>query len=87
MSNTEARQAALERRDHFEFEPTSLVSYQSKGKILALGDSDSLASCADLRISIPTERSFAPHRPGAIESFGSTEGVPRPRPYPAFCTV
>ena len=36
MSNVDARQQALAVRDAFEFEPTSLVSYQSTGKVLSL---------------------------------------------------
>ena len=38
MSNTDARRRALEVRDDFELEPTSLFSYQSAGKVIVLGD-------------------------------------------------
>jgi ferredoxin len=48
MSNANARQQALALRDAFEFEPTSLVSYQSTGKVIALGDDDALAKCSEL---------------------------------------
>jgi ferredoxin len=48
MSNVDARQQALAVGDAFEFEPTSLVSYQSTGKVIALGDDDALAKCSEL---------------------------------------
>ncbi len=48
MTNSEARQQALAIRDAFQFQPTSQVSYQSAGKIIALGDSDSLSRCDEL---------------------------------------
>jgi hypothetical protein len=48
MTNIDARQQALAVRDAFEFEPTSLISYRSSGKVIALGDDDALAKCADL---------------------------------------
>jgi ferredoxin len=48
MSNADARQQALALRDAFEFESTSLVSYQSTGKVVALGDDDALAKCSEL---------------------------------------
>lgn len=48
MSNVDARQQALAVRDAFEFEPTSLVSYQSTGKVIVLGDDDALAKCSEL---------------------------------------
>jgi len=56
MSNSEARLQALEKRDAFEFEPTSLITYRSKGRVLALGDADSLASCAELPAGIDLEK-------------------------------
>lgn len=55
MSNIEARKQALAVRDAVEFEPTSLVGYQSGGKVLALGDAESLASCAGLPDGIRLE--------------------------------
>jgi hypothetical protein len=48
MSNSDARQQALEVHDAFEVEPTSLISYRSRGSILAFGDPAALARCADL---------------------------------------
>ncbi len=48
MSNKQAQQQALALRDSFEFEPTSLVSYQSAGKVIVVGDDDALQRCADL---------------------------------------
>ena len=56
MSNAIARKAALERRDAIEFEPTSLIGYSSRGKILALGDADSLARCDGLPAGLDLER-------------------------------
>jgi len=52
MSNIGAREQALAVHDAFEFEPTSLLSYQSAGKLLALGDEAALKNCADLPSSI-----------------------------------
>jgi ferredoxin len=52
MSNRQAQQQALALRDSFEFEPTSLVTYQSAGKVLAVGDDDGLKLCADLPASL-----------------------------------
>jgi len=52
MSNIEARDQAMALHDAFEFEPTSLLSYQSAGKLLALGDEAALKNCADLPASI-----------------------------------
>ena len=48
MSNKQAQQQALALRDNFEFEPTSLVTYQSAGKVIVVGDDDALQRCADL---------------------------------------
>ena len=42
MSNSDARQQALALFAAFKFEPTSLISYQSAGKVLALGDESQL---------------------------------------------
>ncbi|MCP4471301.1 MAG: 4Fe-4S dicluster domain-containing protein [Gammaproteobacteria bacterium] len=52
MSNVEAREQAVALYDAFEFEPTSLLSYRSAGKLLALGDEAALRKCADLPASI-----------------------------------
>jgi len=52
MSNTDAREQAVALYDAFEFEPTSLLSYQSAGKLLALGDEAALQKCAELPSSI-----------------------------------
>jgi len=52
MSNSEAREQAMALHDAFEFEPTSLISYQSAGKLLALGDAAALEKCADLPSSV-----------------------------------
>ena len=42
MTNSDARQQALALFAAYKFEPTSLVSYQSAGKLLALGDESQL---------------------------------------------
>ncbi len=55
MSNHEARQQAIALFEAFEFEPTSLISYQSAGKLLALGDESQLQKCADLPASVDVE--------------------------------
>ena len=52
MSNVEAREQAVALYDNFEFEPTSLLSYQSAGKLLALGGEAALKNCSDLPSSI-----------------------------------
>jgi ferredoxin len=52
MSNTEAREKAMALQAAYEFEPTSLLSYQSAGKLLALGDEAALRKCNDLPSSI-----------------------------------
>lgn len=52
MSNRQAQQKALALRDSFEFEPTSLVPYQSAGKVIVVGDDDALKRCADLPASL-----------------------------------
>ncbi len=48
MSNNDAQKQALAQRDAFEFEPTSLISYQSAGKVIVVGDDDALAKCIEL---------------------------------------
>ena len=55
MSNVEARQQAIALFEAFKFEPTSLLSYQSAGKLLALGDKSQLQKCADLPASVDVE--------------------------------
>ena len=55
MSNREARQQAIALFEAFEFEPTSLVSYQSAGKLLALGDEAQLQKCTELPASVEVE--------------------------------
>jgi ferredoxin len=55
MSNHQARQQAIALFDAFEVEPTSLVSYQSAGKLLALGDESQLQKCADLPASVEVQ--------------------------------
>ena len=52
MSNAAARDAALAVRDAFRLEPTSLVTYRSAGRVLALGDAAALARCDELPASI-----------------------------------
>jgi ferredoxin len=56
MSNRAARQRALEVLAAFELEPTSLVTYQSAGKIIALGDAGALDKCAELPASLDIKR-------------------------------
>ena len=48
MSNSDARKQALATRDAFQFQPTSLVSYQSTGKVLVIGDESALGQCEEL---------------------------------------
>jgi len=55
MSNLEARQQAITLFEAFKFEPTSLVSYQSAGKVLALGDETQLQQCDDLPASVDVQ--------------------------------
>ena len=55
MSNGDARQQALALFESYEIEPTSLVSYQSGGKLLALGDVSQLSKCSELPGSIEVE--------------------------------
>ena len=56
MSKSEAREAALAALADIAVEPTSLVSYQSRGKLLVLGGTDALATCDDLPDSIDLSR-------------------------------
>jgi ferredoxin len=55
MSNEMARQQAMALFETFVVEPTSLVSYQSGGKLLALGDAEALLRCAELPDSVDIE--------------------------------
>ena len=56
MSNKDARKQALASLGSFEFEPTSLVAYQSAGKVLALGDTGALQMCGDLPAAVDLEQ-------------------------------
>jgi ferredoxin len=56
MSNHDAQKQALALLDHFEFEPTSLIAYQSTGKVLALGDTEALLRCGDLPAAVDFEQ-------------------------------
>lgn len=56
MSDTEARAQALAARDASQFEPTSLVTYRSGGKIIAIGDDDALEACAQLPAGLALTR-------------------------------
>ena len=56
MSNAKARGSALDARDSFEFEPTSVVSYQSSGKVIALGDEEALRRCDELPSTVEINR-------------------------------
>ena len=64
MSNTAARDQALELVASFEFEPTSLVSYRSQGKLLALGTPAELEKCAELPATIDIEKIAVEQRGG-----------------------
>jgi ferredoxin len=55
MSNSDARHQALALFESYRFEPTSLISYQSSGKLLALGDESRLSQCADLPAAVDVE--------------------------------
>ena len=68
MGNTTARQQALEAFAEFRVEPTSLVSYQSRGKLLALGSADELSRCDRLPQSVEVERIEA--EPGRVDVQG-----------------
>ncbi len=56
MSNSEARQQALEVRDAFALEPTSLITYRSNGKVIALGDDAMLEQCDELPATVDINR-------------------------------
>jgi len=55
MGNRDARQQAITLFEAFNFEPTSLVSYQSAGKLLALGDESQLQQCSVLPASVDVQ--------------------------------
>jgi len=55
MSNGAAREQAIALFEAFKFEPTSLLTYRSGGKLLALGDAAQLQRCAELPASIECE--------------------------------
>jgi len=52
MSNNDAQKQVLALLDDFEFEPTSLITYQSAGKVIAVGDDNALMECSDLPDSL-----------------------------------
>lgn len=56
MSNSDARQHALQARDGIALEATSLIRYQSAGRILALGDEAALEHCDQLPPGLDIER-------------------------------
>ena len=55
MSNANARDQAIALFDAYEVEPTSLVSYRSAGRLLALGDAAQLENCAALPDAVECE--------------------------------
>jgi ferredoxin len=55
MSNSTAREQAIALFEAFKSEPTSLVSYRSGGKLLALGDAAQLQRCAELPATVEFE--------------------------------
>jgi len=59
MSNRDARQQAMALFEAFKFEPTSLVSYQSAGKLLVLGDESQLQQCSALSAAVEVEKIVA----------------------------
>ena len=67
MSAREARQQALAARDAVSLEPTGRVTYQSSGRIIALGDEAALARCDELPDSIDIQ-------PVAIDGGVAIEG-------------
>ncbi len=74
MSNTSssAREAAMSVLDSFEVSPTSLISYQSNGRIVVIGDQSSLGLCRqwnnpdNLTLISTTEESVPPSSNGVI---------------------
>jgi len=68
MGNSDARKSALDARDCFELEPTSLFSYRSTGKVIVLGDENTLPHCDGLPSSIDVSR-VATAGPVSIEGY------------------
>lgn len=68
MSNSAARQKALETRDNARLEATGLIRYQSAGGIVALGDEAALERCDELPSALDIERVSA--LPGSVEIDG-----------------
>lgn len=68
MADGDPRQQALAARDAFALEPTSLVGYRSAGRVIALGDAESLRHCDSLPPAIEIER-LAVSGPVQIEGF------------------
>ena len=56
MSDRDARRAALAALADIRLEPTSLVTYRSAGRILALGEETALARCDELPAELEIER-------------------------------
>ena len=48
MSNNSARNQALETRDAYQPKPTSLITYRSSGRVIAIGDDHALDRCSEL---------------------------------------
>ena len=70
MSNSDARAQALVTRDAFQFQPTSLVSYHSAGKVLVLGDEAALEQCAQMPSTLDLLQIVSPGPDGSIEVDG-----------------
>jgi ferredoxin len=68
MSNSAAREQAIALFESFKIEPTSLLSYRSGGRLLALGDATQLQRCAELPASIEFEA--VPVERGRVEVQG-----------------
>ena len=68
MSASEARRHALEARDAVALEATGRITYRSAGKVIALGDQQSLARCDELPAGIEVQRVVA--QPGKVEVDG-----------------
>ena len=47
MSNLAVREAALSALESFESKPTSLINYQSNGRVIVFGEEAKLARCID----------------------------------------
>lgn len=48
MSNNNARKQALKAHDAYQPKPTSLITYRSSGRVIAIGDDDALDRCREL---------------------------------------